>query len=94
MQSTMSSDEAAFMTMLDEADISVTSRWADVQRKLAKDARFQAIVGEQKISLFRSYVRMRQEVDCMRLDSSEREFMVCSSVLCVSAAGCQAPRRR
>jgi hypothetical protein len=76
MQSAMNTSEANFMAMLDEANVGAGSRWSDVQRQLAKDERFQAVVGEHKLVLFHNYVRTRRDIDDMRLDNSEKEFMV------------------
>jgi hypothetical protein len=56
--------------------VTASSRWADVQLRLAGEPRFLAVVGVQKLHLFRSYVRMLQDRDGMRLDAAEREFMV------------------
>ena len=80
----MSTDDANFMAMLHEGGVTASSRWADVQRRHAGDPRFAAVVGEQRLLLFRDFVRMRQEVDDMQLSDAEKDYMarrLCFAVL-------------
>ena len=76
MQSNMSSADADFMAMLNDAGVTAAARWADVTRRCAGDPRFKAAQGERKLTLFRDYVRVRQEVDDMQLPAAEKDFMV------------------
>jgi FF domain len=75
-QANMSTTDSDFMAMLNEADVTAASRWPDVQRTLSADARFQAVVGEHKLTLFRDFVRMRAEVDDVAGSDAERNYMV------------------
>jgi FF domain len=84
----MSGADSDFMAMLHEAGVTAGSRWNDVQRQLASDVRFQAVVGEHKLTLFRDYVRLRQEVDGLKVSDAEKDFMVrvcCNCSLLCSA---------
>jgi hypothetical protein len=69
----------------------VSASWAEVQARHARDPRFMAVVGEQKLVLFRSYLRMRQDLDDMRLDAAEKEFMV--RVFLAAGPGSSIPAR-
>ena len=82
----MSTDDANFMAMLHEGGVTASSRWADVQRRHAGDPRFVAVVGEQRLLLFRDFVRMRQEVDDMQLSDAEKDYM--ARRLCVAVPVC------
>ena len=77
MQKTLTSDEEKFIAMLEQAQVRASAQWPAVAEHFAPDPRFTAVPKESRFVLFRSYIRMQQDMNALKLDDTEREYMVC-----------------
>lgn len=84
MQKNLNSDEEKFIGMLEKAQVRASAQWSDVAQHFEADPRFNAIPPSNRFVLFRSYIRMQQDMHALKLDDTEREYMVCSHVSCYS----------
>lgn len=62
--------------MLEQGGVKASAQWADVSAHFGNDPRFTAVAREDRVMLFRSYIRMLHEVKDLRLDPNELEFVV------------------
>jgi hypothetical protein len=76
MQKSLNSDEEKFLAMLEQAQVRASAQWPQVAEHFAPDPRFTAVPEENRFVLFRGYIRMQQDMHALKLDDSEREYMV------------------
>lgn len=68
--------QAEFFNMLEAAGVKASAQWAEVSAHFANDPRFTAVAADDRLMLFRSYIRMLHEMKDLRLDPAEQEFVV------------------
>ena len=88
--------QAEYFDMLEQAGVKASARWADVAAHFANDPRFTAVAADERLMLFRSYIRMLHEMKDLRLSEAEQEFVVrrrrpCA-VCMLRRRGAEAPR--
>lgn len=76
MQRNLNSDEEKFIGMLEQAQVRASAKWPAVSEHFAADPRFTAVPQANRFVLFRSYIRMQQDMLALKLDDSEMEYMV------------------
>ena len=74
MQKALNSDEEKFIAMLEQAQVRASAQWPAVSEHFAPDPRFTAVPKESRFVLFRSYIRMQQDMNALKLDDTEREL--------------------
>lgn len=67
--------QAEFFNMLEAAGVKASAQWAEVSAHFANDPRFTAVAADDRLMLFRSYIRMLHEMKDLRLDPAEQEFV-------------------
>ena len=73
--------QAEFFSMLQQAGVKASARWADVAAHFANDPHFTAVADADRLTLFRSYIRMLHEMNDLRLSGAEQEYVVCRRLL-------------
>ena len=62
--------------MLNDYNVKASDSWGSVQPRLLKDPRYQAVIGERKLSLFKSYLTALAEAQDTQITLAEKDFKV------------------
>ena len=65
VQQSLTSDEEKFIGMLEQAQVRASAQWPAVSEHFAADPRFTAVPKDNRFVLFRSYIRMQQDMNCL-----------------------------
>lgn len=76
VQKNLNSEEEKFIGMLEQGQVRASAQWPGVAEHFAADPRFTAVPELNRFVLFRSYIRMQQDMNALKLDDAEREYMV------------------
>jgi FF domain len=76
VQKNLNAAEENFISMLEQASVRASAQWPTVAKHFANDPRFTAVPEDSRFVLFRSYIRMQQDMNALKLNDAEREYMV------------------
>lgn len=72
----LTASQAAFFDMLEQGGVRASARYADVSEHFGGDPRYTGVPPDERLNLFRSYIRMLNERKDLRLNAAEEEFLV------------------